>query len=184
MYYKYFLLSIILTSCNSHKSSINIQDNIIYINSIKKGTILKDTLNIKYSRNLSKKEYIPSSADIVLFEKLIRENNVINYDNFFCNKEKIENTFSKLKKYNRQYSGYINKVNDTIIIVNMLDFSNKKANKYFENWETINYNFFTNAFTEKQQLKQLVLELNINEDKVIKILYVSNYPKSNYNEKK
>lgn len=49
----------------------------------------------------------------------------------------VRNVKGKLCKFKRQYFGYITKVGDTIVSLNLLNFKNKrKAEKYFPNWKT------------------------------------------------
>jgi hypothetical protein len=48
----------------------------------------------------------------------------------------FDNVKKKFFKYYRQYAGYTNKSNDTIIYIGLFNFSNKKkAKKYFEGWD-------------------------------------------------
>ena len=62
-----------------------------------------------------------------------------------------KNVIKKFYKYNRQYIGFIDKSNDTIITIGLLNFSNKrKAEKYFQDWKkTIQFGF--HGFYENNQ---------------------------------
>lgn len=51
--------------------------------------------------------------------------------------DEVKNVRKKLCKYRRQYIGYVNKQNDTIISINLLNFKKRrKAEKYFIDWKT------------------------------------------------
>lgn len=106
--------------------------------------------------------YTPTIKDINQTEKFLQyhyyeyETNVL--DSFNLDKSKIkcrfkkpENVKKKFYKYNRQYAGFINNSNDTIIYIGLLNFSNKKlAEKYFDGWkENIFWGF--DGFYEKNQ---------------------------------
>ncbi len=63
--------------------------------------------------------------DKVLIEKLVKSK--------YKESKKVQKKFCK---FNRQYTGYINSSNDTIIYIGLLNFSNRKrAEHHFENWE-------------------------------------------------
>ena len=67
-----------------------------------------------------------------------------------------KNVINKYYKYNRQYAGFINKYNDTIVYVGLLNFENKrKANNYFEGWKE-NIFFGFDGFYEKNQENFLI----------------------------
>lgn len=98
--------------------------------------------------------YTPKIEDIVKAENFLMNNyyeyetNVL--DSFKLDKIKINVKYKnprlvrkKFYKYNRQYIGFINKSNDTIIHVILLNFSNKnKANENFSGWrENIVFGF-------------------------------------------
>lgn len=109
-----------------------------------------------------KTAYTPTIKDIKETENFLFNNyyeyetNVL--DSFNLDKSVIKIKFKKREnvkklffKYNRQYVGYTNKCNDTIIYVGLLNFSNKKfANKYFEGWKD-NIFFGFDGFYQKNQ---------------------------------
>ena len=97
-------------------------------------TILEDTTDEfnRYPSTQAAKQYIPLLTDVQAFEDTLKNSFVFN--------EQIvdagEPVAKHYKKFNRQYSGYIDRSGDTILIVCFLDFSNrKKANKFFNNWK-------------------------------------------------
>jgi hypothetical protein len=65
--------------------------------------------------------------------------------------KKPKNVIKKFYKYNRQYISYLNKSNDTIISIGLLNFANKrKAEKHFQDWKkTIQFGF--HGFYEDNQ---------------------------------
>ena len=97
------------------------------------------------------KSYMPSLEDIQRGEDFLFDNyyehEIKILDHFKLDKSSInskyrkpENVQKKFNKFNRQYISYINKENDTILYIGLLNFSNKKkANKYFESWKEFIY---------------------------------------------
>ncbi|HMI63651.1 MAG TPA: hypothetical protein VK518_22195 [Puia sp.] len=99
-------------------------------------TILKDTTSEfnRYPTTQSNGQYILSFADVYQMEDVLKVSFVSNGQ--IVDKGRGELLIRQYKKFNRQYSGYISKSGDTILVVCFLDFSNrKKAKKYFGNWE-------------------------------------------------
>lgn len=94
--------------------------------------------------------YTPTIEDVKKVENFLLQNyyeywvnfyRAFDYDDRLINKllkskyKNPENVKKKYKKYNRQYIGYINSSNDTIIYIGLLNFRNKrKAEYYFEGW--------------------------------------------------
>lgn len=183
---KIILLNLILIlsiSCSVKSTDLILWDNNIYQNSKQLGIILKYTTTIKYSSKISLKQYEPNYEDIVLFEKMILNHNVINYNEFISKAEKINDVNYKFRNFKRQYSGYINYSNDTILLVNMISFKNiRKSEKYFDKWKSDNYIFLIPKPFEKKQLNDFLFQLNLTTKDKITILNVSNYPKSNFSE--
>ena len=181
---KIILINIILTlsiSCSVKSTDLILRENNIYQNDKQLGVILKDTTTIKYSTKISFKQYKPNYEDIVLFEKMLLSNNVSNHNEFVSKAEKINNVNYKFRNFKRQYSGYINNSNDTILLVNMLSFKNfKKSEKYFDKWKSDNYIFIIPKPFEKKQLNEFLFQLNLTTKNKIDILNVSNYPESNF----
>ena len=96
-------------------------------------TVLKDTVNEfnRYPAAHAIKQYIPTLADIQEYENVLKESYVPN-DKDYSN----ETFVSRYKKYNRQYSGFINTSGDTIFVVCFLEFTHKKeASKFFYDWK-------------------------------------------------
>ena len=177
------LILILNISCSVKSSDLILKENNIYQNDKQIGVILKDTTILKYSSKISVKQYEPNYNDIILFEKMLSDNNVINNNDFVSKAEKISCVNYKFRNFKRQYSGYINNSNDTILLVNMLSFKNpKKSEKYFDKWKSDNYIFLIPKPFEKKQLKKILFQLNLTLKDKITILDVSNYPKSNFSE--
>jgi glutamate synthase domain-containing protein 1 len=109
------------------------------------------------------KSYIPTIEDLKKGEIFLFENyydyeiNVL--EHFKLDKSSIKSKYrnagnvqKKFKKYNRQYVSYINKDNDTILYIGLLNFSNKtKANKYFEGWKQYIYGGAGDFYYENQK---------------------------------
>ena len=67
----------------------------------------------------------------------------------FKNPKKV---IKKFYKYNRQYAGYLNKSNDTILYIGLLNFSNKcKAEEKFYNWKNKIFLGSGNYYQENQE---------------------------------
>jgi len=108
------------------------------------------------------KAFTPNVSEIKRAEKILSEKyyeyrtNVL--DSFNSDKSIIKkrlqepkNVIKKFYKYNRQYVSYVNKSNDTIITIGLLNFANKrKAEKHFKDWKkTIQFGF--HGFYEDNQ---------------------------------
>jgi hypothetical protein len=114
------------------------------------GVIFDDKSIFEFEKIGYKSLYAPSLEDIIIGENFLFENYFdyeINMKEYFnLDKSKIntkyknpENVKKKYKKYNRQYVACINKDNDTILYIGLLNFSNKKAKVYFDNWKEYVY---------------------------------------------
>lgn len=126
------------------------------------GVIFNNNAKYPFVEPKYKTPYTPTIADVNKTEKFIFDNyyeyetNVL--DSFKLNKSKIKCKYkiaNNVKKmfynYNRQYAGYLDKSNDTIIYINLLNFSNKKiAQEYFDGWKE-NIFFGFGEFYEKNQ---------------------------------
>ncbi|SCZ01107.1 hypothetical protein [Flavobacterium caeni] len=76
---------------------------------------------------------------------------------------KSKNVQKKFSKFNRQYAGYTNQIGDTIIYIGLFNFNNlKKAENYFENWDTILF-LGSGGFYEGNQE---FYEINLNQNKI------------------
>lgn len=54
----------------------------------------------------------------------------------FENFEKVDDVQKEFKNYNRQYLGLIDSIGNKIILVHLMNFSNRnKSKKYFKNWD-------------------------------------------------
>lgn len=114
-----------------------------------KGIIINDYQKwpFAFANNNFLKKYPVNIKEAIEAEKFIQTNyyeykkNQLNHFNSNYNIARFENpkNFKKnFKNYNRQYSGFVDQSNDTIIYVGMLNFKNKKkANSYFERWKEI-----------------------------------------------
>lgn len=113
-------------------------------------TILKDTID-KYNRYPSEEaigQYIPSTADIEMFEDVLNSNLLSDKQIVL---QKGETFIHHYRNFNRQYSGYIDKSEDTILVVCFLDFKKKKeANEIFFNWRYQNAFYGTVLYLHKK----------------------------------
>jgi hypothetical protein len=101
-------------------------------------SILKDTVNAhnRYDFKNAYQHYIPDTSVIKHVEQLLSNKEVSEFTSHENGK------FKELYwEFYRQYSGYISKKHDTIIVVNLLDFGNgKEAKKFFKKeWKYRNY---------------------------------------------
>ena len=113
-------------------------------------TILKDTTN-KYNRYPSEQaaeQYILSFTDVQMFENTLKSSLLSNEQIVAQDGE----TFVKhYKKFNRQYSGYIDRSGDTILVICLLDFRKKKeAKEIFFNWKYQNSFFGSVLYLHKK----------------------------------
>ena len=75
-----------------------------------------------------------------------------------------QNVKKRFRKYYRQYAGYVNTSNDTIIYIGLLNFANtKKAALYFEDWDTI---LFLGC-GEYYQINQEHYSINLTKKKIL-----------------
>lgn len=110
-------------------------------------TILRDTTNEfnRYPSAQAVRQYTPSLSDVQAYEEILKNSSVPNERS---NDETFVNHF---KKFNRQYSGYIDKNGDTIIVVCFIDFSNKKkAKEFFSNWKYQNIYLGSGLFLDRR----------------------------------
>lgn len=139
------------------------------------GVVFKKNVKYPFVESNYKISYTPTITDINKTEKFLLshyyeyESNVL--DSFNLDKSKIKckyknpnNVKKKFYKYNRQYVGYIDKSNDTIIYIGLLNFSNKKqAEHYFDGWKE-NIFFGFGEFYEKNQKN---FRYNLSKDKFV-----------------
>jgi hypothetical protein len=114
-------------------------------------TILKDTTNEfnRYPSAQAVRQYIPSLSDIQRYEAVLKNNFVS--DGKIINKGGGEMLAEHYRTFNRQYSGYIDKAGDTILVVCFLDFSdNKKAKIFFYNWKYQNEYLSSGLFLDRK----------------------------------
>jgi hypothetical protein len=113
-------------------------------------TILKDTIT-KYNRYPSEQaieQYIPSLSDVQTFEGILKSSFVSN-DQIAA--QDGETFVSRYKKFHRQYSGYIDKSADTVLVVCFLDFSNRReGKKFFYDWKYQNSFFGSVLYLHKK----------------------------------
>lgn len=155
-----FVCVIILNSCTSLAQISGIK--VIEENQEKKytqiktavfkndATILKDTTNEfnRYPSENAVKQYTPSLADVQAYEDVLKNSFPVDKQVSTGNNE----TFVKYyKRFNRQYSGYIDKSGDTILVICFLDFSKKnEAKVFFYNWKYQNSFFGTVLYLHKK----------------------------------
>jgi len=106
--------------------------------------------------------YTPTIDDVKKTENFLFKNyyeyEATILDSLNLDKSKIKakyrdpkNVKNKFFKYNRQYIGFVDKSNDTIIYIGLLNFSNKKlAKQHFEGWKEFVF-FGFDGFYEKNQ---------------------------------
>jgi len=114
-------------------------------------TILKDTTSEfnRYPSAQAIRQYIPSLPDIQRYEVVLKNSFVS--EGQIINKGGDERLAEHYKAFNRQYSGYIDKAGDTILVVCFLDFSdNKKAKKFFYNWKYQNEYLSSGLFLDSK----------------------------------
>lgn len=161
--YKFFNVTFFLTLINYLASAQISGIKVVHENQEKKytrintsvfkndATILKDTTNEfnRYPRTQSNGQYILSLADVHQMEDVLKVSFVSNGQ--IVDKGRGELLTGQYKKFNRQYSGYISKSGDTILVVCFLDFSNRnKARKYFGNWEYQNVYLGSGLFLDSK----------------------------------
>jgi len=124
----------------------------------KEASILKDTINEFNRYPHSGKQYIPSLADIKIFESVLKAT---------CIPDQQDNENCTLfpayfKKFKRQYSGYIKETGDTILVVCFLDFNNKrKAERFFKYWLFQNEYLGSGLFLDSKPPKIYTYDLNL-----------------------
>ncbi len=167
----YFTSALMLNSCASSAQISGIK--VVEENQDKKytliktgvfkdeATILRDTTN-KYNRYPSEEaigQYIPSFTDVEMFEDILKSSLVSNEQVVAQDGE----TFAKhYRKFNRQYSGYIDKLGDTILVVNFLEFKKKKeAKEVFFNWKYQNSFYGSVLYLHKKTPSIYCYALNI-----------------------
>jgi hypothetical protein len=121
-------------------------------------TILKDTINEfnRYPIAHAIKQYILSLTDVQEYENILEGKFVPD------NKNNNDETFvSRFKKYNRQYSGFIDKLGDTVLVVCFLEFAHKKeANKFFYDWKYQNSFFGSVLYLHKKSPSIFIYSYN------------------------
>jgi len=140
--YILFLFSIFcskLTFCQTISYPINMDSTIIQIKSLYEGygKIFNQTDNINHFGRLT--NFRLSEDEILLVEKIFAEqyNQVQQNDNRTSHNFKpCKRVYQKYKKYYRQYMGYIDINQNRMVMLYLLNFTQKKmANEYFENWK-------------------------------------------------
>lgn len=104
----------------------------------REATILKDTTNEfnRFTINGSVKQYIPSITDVQVYEGILKNSFVANNEIVNNSDANGESIIKHFKTFNRQYSGYIDNLGDTLLVVCFIDFANKKkAKEFFYNWK-------------------------------------------------
>ena len=141
MQIKFILIGLIFSSLNLHSQIVNLKD--FYVG---EGVIINDyeEFPFLFAGNKFKEKITININDAIEAEKFIMENfyehrmRLLNHFGSNHNIKKLKDSKMvkrRFKHYNRQYAGYIDKQNDTIIYVGMLNFSNaRKANHKFNGW--------------------------------------------------
>lgn len=137
------------------------------------GVIFDDKTVFQFKKLGYKNPYIPKIEDIMIGEEFLF-NNYYDYeikmlDYFNLDKSNINSKYKnpekvkkKFKKYNRQYVASLNKENDTILYIGLLNFSNKKKAKiHFEEWKEYIYGGVGDFYYENQ--KSYIINLSKKE---------------------
>lgn len=125
-------------------------------------TILKDTTNEfnRYPDTQAVMQYIPSLTDVQVYEEVLKSSFVSDLQ--IANGNNGETFVKHYKRYNRQYSGYLDKSGDTILVVCFLDFSNKReGQRFFYNWKYQNAFFGTVLYLHKKSPGIYCYSLNL-----------------------
>lgn len=137
------------------------------------GVIFDDKSIFEFEKIGYKSLYRPTLEDIIIGENFLFENyfdyEVKMKEYFNHDKSKINNKYKnpdnvkkKFKKYNRQYVACINKDNDTILYIGLINFSNKKKAKiHFEEWKEYIYGGVGDFYYENQ--KSYIINLSKKE---------------------
>tara|TARA_R110002049_G_scaffold225046_1_gene396891 strand:+ start:1003 stop:1533 length:531 start_codon:yes stop_codon:yes gene_type:complete len=144
-----------------------------------KGVIFDESEPYPFKDLDYKKPYTPTIEDIKKAENFLFDNYYqykvkvfrhFNYDENLINKllkpkyKKAQKVKKKFCKYNRQYAGYINSSNDTIIYIGLLNFSNKKkAEQQFNGWQEKILIGFGDFYEKNQDF----YNINISKDEFI-----------------
>jgi hypothetical protein len=139
------------------------------------GIIFDSSIKYPFTEKNYIKPLTPNISEIKRAEKILSEKyyeyrtNILdsfNVDKSIINKKLKEpkNVVKRFYKYNRQYIGYVNNANDTIVTIGLLNFANKrKAEKYFPDWKkTVQFGF--HGFYENNQEW---ISINISENEFI-----------------
>lgn len=113
-------------------------------------TILRDTTSEfnRYPSAHAVEQYIPSLTDVQVYEDVLKNRLVPDNEGSASSNETFASNFNK---FNRQYSGYINKAGDTVLVVCFLDFSNtKEAKKFFYDWKYRNGYLGSGLFLDRK----------------------------------
>src|SRR5690606_1195587 len=113
-----------------------------------------------------KHPYSPTIRDVKNAERIFMEG-------YFRYQQKILDTFQsnyklkhalkkpkvvkrKFKNYNRQYAGYVDTSNDTIIYIGLFNFKNKtKAEQYFSQWKKVIFLGSEGFYSKNQEHVQI-----------------------------
>jgi len=140
-----------------------------------KGVIFDEKANYPFRDQDYEKSITPTIDNIKLAEDILFDKYYIHRVNVFKRFEareslipqkyrKAKNVKKKFNKYYRQYAGFVNKSNDTIIYIGLFDFSNKKkAQKYFEGWDQAVSIGFDGFYLNHQEY----YEINISKNEII-----------------
>lgn len=169
-----FACVIILSGCTSLAQISNIkilEDNqqkkytLIKTNVFKrKATILRDTTNEfnRFAIKGSVKQYTLSLADVQVYEDVLKNSFVANNEIINNSDANGESIIKHFKTFNRQYSGYIDNLGDTLLVVCFIDFSNKKkAKEFFYDWKYQQIFLGSSLFLDRRPPSMYCYALNL-----------------------
>jgi hypothetical protein len=131
-------------------------------------SLLKDTTNEynRYPPEQAARQYLPSFADIQLFEDVLKARQL--YKTQLVS-QGGKSFIKYYKGYKRQYSGYIDKMGDTILMICFLDFRRKNESKeIFFNWKYQNSFFGSIVNLHKRTPGVYCYSYNINTKQLSK----------------
>ena len=139
------------------------------------GVIFDASVKYPFTEKNYKEPLNPNILEIKRAEKILSEKyyeyRTTILDSFNTDKSIIrkklkvpKNVVKRFYKFNRQYIGYMNNSNDTIITIGLLNFANKRrAEKYFPDWKkTVQFGF--HGFYENNQEW---ISINITENEFV-----------------
>lgn len=157
-------LSLCITFCTSSKRAYAQEPQRIQLPEYYKGEgiIFPESYSHSITLQHVKERMTPTKDQVKQAEQIFIEkyNSTMGNDPRVLGFKPVEDVKNKFREYNRQYLGYIDQNGDKVILIQLLNFENRrKAKKNFPNWQ----NEFITGFGDFYERNVTIFTVNISD---------------------